>query len=146
MNANPVEEWIKKAEDNYISGLVFAHHHTRPVPDVICNQCHQSAEKYLKAFPVQHQIGFPKTLDLRQLEDLLSGIEPEVRLIDSDLHALNPYGIDIRYPGLQATVAEAKEAIKAMKEVRKFVRARLGLWTIGRRTADAQSTFGTHFH
>jgi hypothetical protein len=43
--------------------------------------------------------------------------------------ALDPFGVDIRYPGLQATEDETKQAIKAMKEVRQFARARLGLKT-----------------
>lgn len=127
MMAHPIDEWIKKAEDNYISALALARQRKHRVPDVICNQCHQCAEKYVKALLVRHQIEFPKAHDLRELEDLLLNIEPEVRLIDDYLHALNPYGIDIRYPGLQATAEEAKDAIRAMKVIRKFARARLGL-------------------
>jgi len=127
MIAHPIEEWIGKAEDNYVSALGLARRRAHPVPDVICNQCQQCIEKYLKALLVRHQIGFPKTHDLRELEDLLIRVESNVRLIDDYLHSLNPYGVDIRYPGLVATMDEAKEAIKAMKEVRKFVRAKLGL-------------------
>ena len=37
------------------------------------------------------------------------------------------YGIDVRYPGFETTVSEAKEAVKAMKAVRKFMRIKLGL-------------------
>jgi HEPN domain-containing protein len=127
MSAYPVEEWIKKAEDNYISALALARRRSHPVPDVICNQCQQCAEKYLKALLVRHRVEFPKIHDLRELEDLVISIEPEVHLIDDYAHGLNPYGIDIRYPGRQATMEEAREAIKGMKEVRKFARAKLGL-------------------
>ncbi len=35
--------------------------------------------------------------------------------------------IDIRYPGLDATSADAREAVKAVKQVRKFARSRLGI-------------------
>ena len=127
MNAYPVEDWLKKAEDSYISALDLAERRRNSVPDVVCNQCQQCAEKYVKALLARHQIEFPKTHDLRELEDLLIGVEPDVRLIDDYLHALNPYGIDIRYPGFHATMAETKEAIKAMKAVRRFARAKLGL-------------------
>ncbi len=75
---------------------------------------------------MRHDEIFPKTHDLKQLGDLLLIVEPDVRLIDDLIHVLNPYGIDIRYPGSEATTEEAKEAVKAMKEVRKFVRAKLG--------------------
>jgi HEPN domain-containing protein len=127
MNARPVEEWVKKAEDNYLSALTLARRRSRPVPDVVCNQCQQCAEKYLKALLVRHQLDFPKVHDLLQLEELVAHAEPDVRLIHADLAVLNPYGIDIRYPGLEATPEEAREAIKAIKQVRRFVRARLGL-------------------
>jgi HEPN domain-containing protein len=126
MDASPVREWVKKAEDNYASALDLAKRRRHPVPDVVCSQCQQSAEKYLKALLVRHQIEFPKTHDLRELEDLLSHVEPDVRLIDEFLHELNPYGVDIRYPGVETTATEAKTAVKAMKEVRRFVRAKLG--------------------
>lgn len=127
MNAQAIDEWVKKAEGNYVSALALARRRVRPVPDVICNQCQQCAEKYLKALLVRHQLSFPKIHDLVQLEELVAQVEPEVRLVHDSLAVLNPYGIDIRYPGLEATVKEAQDAVKAMKQVRKFVRARLGL-------------------
>jgi HEPN domain-containing protein len=129
MSAHPVDEWIKKAEDNHISALDLAKRRRNSVPDVVCNHCQQCAEKYVKALLVRHQIEFPKTHDLPELGDLLIAVEPDIRLMADYLHALNPYGIDIRYPGSAATIAEAKEAIKAMKAIRKFVRAKLGLRT-----------------
>jgi HEPN domain-containing protein len=127
MNANPVEEWIKKAEGNYLSALTLARRRRNPVPDVVCNQCQQCAEKYLKALLVRHKIDFPKLHDLVQLEELVARVDPDVRLIHSCLAELNPYGVDIRYPGLEATVGEGKQAVKAMKEARKFTRSKLGL-------------------
>ena len=127
MNGHPAEDWVKKAEDNYISALTLARRHRNPVPDVICNQCQQCAEKYLKALLVRHQIDFPKTHDLIQLKDLVNRVDSDVQLIHSDLATLNPYGIGVRYPGLEATVGDAHNAVRAVKEVRKFVRAKLGL-------------------
>ncbi len=124
---HPLEEWVKKAEDNYISALALARQRKHRVPDVVCSQCQQCAEKYLKALLVRHNVSFPRIHDLGQLEDLIARVEPDVRLIHDFLKPLNPYGVDIRYPGLRATVKEAKVAVKAMKEVRQFVRARLGL-------------------
>ncbi len=127
MNAQPTEEWIRKAEDNYLSALTLARRRNRPVPDVVCNQCQQCAEKYLKALLVRHRLDFPKVHDLVQLEELVAQVEPDVRLIHGHLASLNPYGIDIRYPGLEATAEEAREAIQAVKEIRKFARSKLGL-------------------
>jgi len=127
MSAQPAEEWVKKAEDNYISAITLASRRSRPVPDVICNQCQQCAEKYLKALLVRRRIDFPKTHDLVQLKNLVAQADASVQLVEAPLAILNPYGVDVRYPGLEATVNDAHDAIKAMKGVRKFARAKLGL-------------------
>lgn len=122
-----VEEWITKAEGNYISALTLVKGKRTRVFDVICNQCQQSAEKYLKALLVRHKVSFPKTHDMKQLYNLVTRVEPDIRLLEEPVLSLDPYGVDIRYAGLQATEDEMKEAVKAMKQVRKFARARLGL-------------------
>jgi HEPN domain-containing protein len=127
MSADPVEAWIRKAEGNFISATTLVRRRNILLPDVVCNQCHQCAEKYLKAILVRHRTAFPKTHDLTQLEDLVAGVDPDVRLVHTHLAVLDPYGIDIRYPGIDATLEDAREAVVAMKAVRKFVRAKLGL-------------------
>ncbi len=127
MDAQPVVEWIEKAEGHYASALVLMRQRTRPVPDVVCNQCEQSAEKYLKAMLVRQGIPFSKTLDLIGLEGHIARIDADIRSMRPQLARLNPYGIDVCYPGFDTTVSDAREAFQAMKAVRKFVRAKLGL-------------------
>ena len=127
MNAQVVNEWIKKAEDNYSSALTLSRRRNRPVPDVVCNQCQQCIEKYLKALLTRYKMSFPKTHDLMQLEELVAPADAEIRSIHAEFLTLNPYGIDIRYPGLEASLDEAKQALRAMKSARKFFRFKLGL-------------------
>ena len=86
MNGQVTNEWTKKAEDNYISALTLARRRRNPVPDVVCNQCQQCAEKYLKALLVRHQTNFPKIHDLVQLEELVAQVEPDVRWTPSSRH------------------------------------------------------------
>ena len=74
-----------------------------------------------------HKIGFPKIHDMIQLEELVAQTDPEVRSIHDYLAEFNPYGIAIRYPGLEATIPEAKKAITMMRMIRKFFRGKLGL-------------------
>jgi len=127
MSAHPVSEWIKKAEDNFQSALTLMRGRAHPVPDVVCNQCQQCIEKYQKALLARHGITFTKTHDLIQLEDLIATVDSDIRLAHAHLLSLNPYGIDIRYPGADATLADARNAIAAMKVARKLLRAKLGL-------------------
>ncbi len=127
MSVNPVEEWVAKAENNYISALDLAGRRKYQVPDVICNQCQQCAEKYLKALLVQRRIDFPKVHDMNQLKNLVAQVEPNIQKFNNEVKLLDPYGVDVKHPGLDVAEDEAKEAIKAMKAIRKFARARLGL-------------------
>jgi hypothetical protein len=43
------------------------------------------------------------------------------------VQVLNPYGVLLRYPGMTATVAEAKEAVNTMRRLRIILRRTLGL-------------------
>jgi HEPN domain-containing protein len=95
--------------------------------DVICFLSQQSAEKYLKAFLVRHKVEFRKTHDLRELRTECVKIDNAFDLLTDILLTLNFYAVDFRYPGATATEEEAREAVAAMKELRKFVRKRLGL-------------------
>lgn len=69
---------------------------------------------------------FPKIHDLIALKKLCVKEEGTFELIHDLLEALEGYDVAIRYPGEAATVEDAREAVAAMKEVRKFVRAKLG--------------------
>ncbi len=89
----------------------------------------QCAEKYLKAFLVRHRIAFRKTHDLRDLRRQCVEVDSVFDLLTDALLLLNQFAIDSRYPGLALTHQDARDAVAAMKQVRAFVRARLGLKT-----------------
>jgi HEPN domain-containing protein len=58
---------------------------------------------------------------------LCSAIDPEFEALKEILEVLDPYAIDVRYPGQPSTREEAREAFEAAKKVRRFVRGKLGL-------------------
>lgn len=123
------DEWISKAEQDFQYAQLGMRQRKYPVYDGVCFHAQQCAEKYLKTFLVRHQIEFRKVHDLDELHRLCMRADESFRLIFDSLMILNPYSIDIRYPGASATKEEAREAIAVMKQVRRFVRARLGLQT-----------------
>lgn len=48
---------------------------------------------------VRLAVEFPRTHNIRQLLDLLAAALPEVASTLSDVRALTPYGVEVRYPG-----------------------------------------------
>lgn len=54
-------------------------------------------------------------------------VEPQWVVLHPLVSVLNPYAVGYRYPGLTATKADAKAAIKDCKEVRRVIRTAFGL-------------------
>ena len=97
------------------------------MPDVVCYHAHQCAEKYLKAYLLAQGMTPPRIHDLEDLLNLCvlhdAGLATHLPLVQ----ALNPFGVQIRYPGMSATVAEAKDALKTVRRLRTEMRSALGL-------------------
>ena len=127
MSEEYLKEWVGKAEEDYEVAIMLVRRRKRPTPSAVCFHCQQCAEKYLKAFLVRHQVAFPKIHDLRELRRLSVVVDPTIDLITDLLIRLAPYAVEFRYPGEDATVEEAKDAVRAVKEIRRFVRSKLVL-------------------
>jgi HEPN domain-containing protein len=127
MSVAPLVEWVERAEEDYHQAQVALRQRKYPAYHSTCFHSQQCAEKYLKAFLTRHAIAFSKTHDLIELRRLCLQMDSTFSLITNPLKALFPYAVDIRYPGARATQTDAREAVAAMKQVRQFVRARLGL-------------------
>jgi len=129
MNDEPLEEWLERAEEDYRQAQVALRQRKYPAYNTVCFHSQQCAEKYVKAFLVRHRIGFRTIHDLIRLKILCMEADPTFDLISDSLALLFPFAVDARYPGFKATEQDAREAVAAMKQVRKFVRARLGFKT-----------------
>jgi len=68
-------------------------------------------------------VEFPKTHVLGELLDLISRVEHDLAASISDATALNPYGVDARYPGdiPEPTRAQAEEALRLARSVRDAI-------------------------
>ena len=89
--------------------------------DPACYHCQQSAEKYLKGIIEEHGQSVPRTHDLITLIDVVS---PHVSIPDSIRDAvamLNVYAIEIRYPGTDAGLEDAKDAIAKAELVEHWI-------------------------
>ncbi len=126
MNPQTVE-WVFKAEGDWNAARQLNRVRKDPNYDGVCFHCQQSAEKYLKARLEEAGVSFPKTHDLIKVLGLVTPIEPAWVALHPHVAVLNPYAIGYRYPGLTATKADAKAALKNCQEVRRVVRTALGL-------------------
>jgi HEPN domain-containing protein len=122
-----VAEWAEKAEGDYLTGEREMRVRRRPNYDAVCFHAQQCAEKYLKAFIIEHQLEFQPIHDLEVLLEKVVPIRPEFEFIRDLLLLLNDYAVSIRYPGETATKEEAYAALKAVRTVRKFIRQKLPL-------------------
>jgi len=122
-----ISEWVQKAEEDYHTAVTMVRKRKHKAPDNVCFCSQQCIEKYLKAFLIQHRISFPKTHALRELLDLVVRVDASLESIREDVTTLQPYAVDVRYPGFSATIQEAKEAVQLMKRLRALLRPKLGL-------------------
>ncbi len=121
------QEWVERAEEDWGVSAPQARARKKPHYNVACNLAQQCAEKYLKASLEEAGISFPKTHDLVKLLNLILPVEPTWNVLRADLVYLNTFAVDYRYPGVNATRAMARDAIKSCRNLRKVVRASLGL-------------------
>lgn len=68
---------------------------------------------------------FQKTHDLDALCKQATQADPTFGFYNDLAQRLSAYAIDVRYPGDEPDRKEADRAVKAMKEIRTFVRGKL---------------------
>jgi HEPN domain-containing protein len=72
---------------------------------------------------------FPKTHDLAALSDLCSRNQIIIPVDQDALQRLAAYAVQVRYPGEDLTVEEARLALNTAQAVRRFSRRLLGAAT-----------------
>jgi len=117
-----VRQWLVRADDD-LETAKFLSAPGRSFFSAICFHCQQAAEKYFKAFLTWQQIEFPKTHDLGLLLGLINSIDSSLAASLSEVTALSPYGVDIRYPGdiLETTQEDAEEAIRLADRAKEAI-------------------------
>lgn len=117
-----VRQWLARADDD-LDTAKFLSSPGRSFFSAICFHCQQAAEKYFKAFLTWQQIEFSKTHDLGLLLGLIASTDSSLAASLTDVVALNPYGVDIRYPGdiSETTWEDADEAIRLADTVKEAI-------------------------
>ncbi len=122
MSEELVNEWIEKAEEDYWAAEYLYEKSKEKVTTIICFHAQQSAEKYLKAVLTQCTIDPPRIHSLETLLDMVVPEIPELEEYRESLIILTPFSVEYRYPGVDATVEDAKECIEIIRALRKRFR------------------------
>lgn len=95
--------------------------------DGVAFHAQQAVEKYLKAFPVWHQVEFPKTHDIGRLVELVHSRDGELAGLLSEASHLTPYGVEYRYPAdyPEVSLSEAEHCLDTASDVREQILERL---------------------
>jgi len=117
-----VRQWLAKAEqDMEAAQALFSEKRRLLFPS--CFHSQQAAEKYIKAYLTWHQTEFPKTHVLGELLDLMGETDDALAKSLSSVTLLNPYGVEVRYPGdiPEPTFAQAEEALRLARATRDAI-------------------------
>jgi HEPN domain-containing protein len=120
-----VNEWIQKAEGDFVSALREYRARKLPNFDAAGFHAQQCIEKYLKALLQAHNIRFEKIHDLLALKELCLSFLPELEFHNDALAYLSQFAVTFRYPGESANRKQAKRALEIMKELRVILKAAL---------------------
>jgi len=124
-----IREWVAKADEDFEFALVNLAER-RPFVALICFHFHQSAEKYLKAYIVAHDLGFIKSHDLPALLKICVAKEPSLIQLSPDCEFLNTFYIETRYPvhwPTHFTVDEAEKARFCAQSIKSTIWKKLNL-------------------
>ncbi|AEF83867.1 HepN domain protein [Treponema primitia ZAS-2] len=120
-NTEYAREWLYFAEMDLSSAEFLLEKH--PVPmEIICYHCQQSAEKCLKGFLVINGVMPPKNHDLKELYNLCEPFNSNIGAIMAQCDALDPYGVQPRYPReIAITEQKMNAAIQNAKAIFSFM-------------------------
>ena len=120
MNIDDVLEWIKIADDDFDSAEIL-NQATRKHYEIICYQCAQAIEKYLKGYLEYMDIIPEKTHNLAYLNSICIDKDNRFINIKTECDFLNKFANDIRYPHRYETKEnDASYCINAVKKIKDF--------------------------
>ena len=116
-----VNEWVSKAEEDWRSANVLLGHDSPLVTPALFHM-QQCAEKLLKALLIKKKIDFERRHDLSYLLGLADA--PNVQSHARLLNELNPFAVEIRYPGdlPQFSILEASAMLSRLDRFRDSIR------------------------
>jgi len=114
-----VEEWVAKAEGDFLTARRESGARTNPNFDAVCFHAQQCVEKLIKALLIHLRVVPPRTHDLVFLDRLLSEACPDWSWPVEELRFVSRAAIAYRYPGESAQREDAVEAFRLAGRMRE---------------------------
>jgi len=122
------EKMALMAKDNLETAIYLNEKHSKKSYEIICNQCQQAGEKYLKAFLLMRGVEPDLTHKMTLLRRDCMLIDNSFEVISRDCAVLDVYGVIPRYPNdLNLMQAHADKAITSAKNIESFTLGKMGL-------------------
>ncbi len=123
--ADLVRGWLEKARRDLLVATRELEN-PEPLTDIICFHAQQAVEKYLKAYLVWHEVGFPRTHALEDLALLAAQVDQEFQELVDEVVVLTPYAVEVRYPEFEIpSLEDAEEALRTAHKVAQIVLGKL---------------------
>src|SRR5262249_45482881 len=119
-------EWVRKAEADFRAAKKLTRAKP-PLADSACFHCQQTIEKYFKALLQEWGLPVPKIHSLERLQTLLPTPGTAFAGYRQRLKAVSKYAVEYRYPGIFASVRQARSAMRFTTLIRGQARRLLGL-------------------
>lgn len=119
-------QWFAKGDSDLSAAQILVQANPALVYPA-CFHAQQAIEKYCKGFLTWHQIEFPKTHDLLLLQEIMATKNNALADRLEGVARLNPYGVEIRYPGEmpEPDINEAKMALDLAVATCKLIKNNL---------------------
>lgn len=99
---------LRKAENDLVAARATLA--TQRALDTVCFHAQQAAEKSLKALLAARDIAYPLRHDLAELMSEARPLYPQVTALESEVTALSPYAVGMRYDDTLDPSSEVAEA------------------------------------
>jgi len=129
VDAEIIREWLTKADEDFDFARIN-HEEQRTFYAQICFHFQQSAEKYLKAYIIAHQLTFRKVHDLPMLLNIITEKDKVFEQVRDDCEFLATFYVETRYPvswPTQFSQEETEKCYDSAKRIKFFVREKLQL-------------------
>jgi len=126
-----IREWVQKADDDFEFARVNFEERTSFFAQISFH-FQQSAEKYLKAYIIAHELQFRKIHDLPALLRICNSEDSSFSQLKEDCEYLTTFYVETRYPVHWPThfsQEETEKAFQAAKRIRFFIKKKLDLDT-----------------